>query len=211
MSNDHLYVADWTNGLLVYDVSDPFSPALLARLEEADWAEKVHVSGNYAYVACYNVGLKVVDVSNPANPVFLERVNFGTVRSVFVSDERIYAVVYGEGVSIIDANDLSQILGTYESQTPYDVIVSDSVLYLADYAFGVQTIDVSDPGNPFVLDHIPTSGGKAQSLWLYEGFLYIADFNGYLTVVDVSDPSHMNEVFNVLTQGSANAVSLLVQ
>ena len=211
LSGDYLYVADWTNGLLVYNVTDPSSPVLVARLEEADWAEKVHISGNRAYVACYNEGLKVVDVSNPANPVFLERVNFGTVRSVFVSDERIYAVVYGEGVSIIDANYLSQILGTYESQTPYDVIVSDSVLYLADYAFGVQTIDVSDPGNPFVLDHIPTSGGKAQSLWLYEGFLYIADFNGYLTVVDVSDPSHMNEVFNVLTQGSANAVSLLVQ
>lgn len=204
LSNEYLYVADWTNGLLVYNVSDPSSPVLVARLEEADWAEKVHVSGDRAYVACYNEGLKVVDVSNPANPVLLKRVNLGTVKKVFVSDDRIYAVVYGEGVVIIDAGDFSQILGTYESQTPYDVIVSDSVLYLADYAFGVQTVDVSNPGDPLVLDHIPTSGGKAQSLCLHGGFLYV-------TVVNVSDPSHMSEIFNVATQDSANAVSVLAQ
>ncbi len=58
------YVADWTSGLQVIDVSDPGSPVILGSVDTPGQAFGVALSGAVAYVADDRSGLQVIDVSS---------------------------------------------------------------------------------------------------------------------------------------------------
>ena len=65
---DYAYVADWSGGLRVIDVSNPVSPTEVGLYDTPGSAYGVTVAGNHAYIADSGSGLRVVDVSNPISP-----------------------------------------------------------------------------------------------------------------------------------------------
>ncbi len=58
------YVADFSSGLQLIDVSDPGSPVILGSVDTPGSAVSVAVSGAVAYVADSASGLQVIDVSS---------------------------------------------------------------------------------------------------------------------------------------------------
>ena len=64
----YAYVADWSGGLRVVDVSVPSGPREVGFWDSAVYARNVSVVGSYAYVVEYDAGLRVIDVSDPTNP-----------------------------------------------------------------------------------------------------------------------------------------------
>jgi hypothetical protein len=66
VSGNLLYVADGPQGLLIFDVSQPTSPALLSQFSLSAPVWDVASSGTVALLAADALGLVVVDVSNPA-------------------------------------------------------------------------------------------------------------------------------------------------
>jgi hypothetical protein len=67
---DVAYVADYSSGLRVIDVSNPESPVELGALDTPG-ASQLEVVGDLAYVIYATSGLHVIDVSNPAFPLEL--------------------------------------------------------------------------------------------------------------------------------------------
>ena len=51
MAGNYAYVADYSNGLVIVDVSNPAAPTLKGSYNTAGNSYGVTVAGNYAYVA----------------------------------------------------------------------------------------------------------------------------------------------------------------
>lgn len=74
IAGDHLYVAAWRSGVIVFDMSNPARPTRAATIP-AWGAERVIAEANTLYIDGVNDdGLVVADISNPAAPTILSRI-----------------------------------------------------------------------------------------------------------------------------------------
>jgi len=108
VSGQYAYVADYWEGLHVFDVSKPTNCMRLGGYDSGGTANAygVAVSGNYAYVADGVNGLQVIDVSNPTNCVRVG--GFDTnewADAVAVSGNYTYVADAGAGLQVIDVSD----------------------------------------------------------------------------------------------------------
>lgn len=102
----YIYAAGGSEGLFIFDVSDPENPLLVGRCDTAGYAYGVSVAGNYLYVADGNNGLVVIDVSDPANPV--ENGHYDTdgyAQGVTIKGNYAYVADGGNGFVVIDISD----------------------------------------------------------------------------------------------------------
>lgn len=91
--NNLLFLCDLTDGLAIYDVSDPSNPVYLSEVPSFS-ANDVEVVQNFAYVAGGLDGVIVLDIIDPSSPRVIQTVNTGgfcedlTLRGniLFVSD-----------------------------------------------------------------------------------------------------------------------------
>jgi hypothetical protein len=88
----YLYVADGTNGLVIFDLSIPSAPSLVATLDTDGFAYDVVVSNQYAYIADGSNGLVVASVSNPASPSAVGTFHTNDTRKVAVRGNYVYMV-----------------------------------------------------------------------------------------------------------------------
>ena len=102
----NIIVATGTEGLLIFDVSNPTNPQQIGRLNTNGLALGVYVSGNYAYVADKENGLVIIDISNPTNPQQVGHCDTnGYASDVYVSGNYAYIADGGNGLVIIDISD----------------------------------------------------------------------------------------------------------
>ncbi len=91
VQNNFAYVADFHQGMNIFDVSNPTKPQLIGSYNTPDQAWDVFVKDNNAYIATWNGGLKVLDVSNPYSPKYLTTHNTdGNAQSLFVDSGKKY-------------------------------------------------------------------------------------------------------------------------
>ncbi len=105
IDGDYLYVAAHSNGIRIYQISNPESPVMAGLLQTGfidAWA--IAVDGDTAYVADGPAGLKIVDVSNKSTPVIVDGEDLdtaeGTYEDVLARDGRVYAAAGGAGVAV---------------------------------------------------------------------------------------------------------------
>ena len=188
---NHLYMADNSFGLRIYEVSKPAEPSYAGQYEEVsrytdDEGEEQTSSGGYfnirtrsvngtklAFILDRYLGLRILDVSNVDAPVELDTFD---MRS---------STYFGQ---------ISEVV---------DLAADDRYVYVSDAAYGVAIIDYfGDPANPetvtipeeeekkVVEDQIKAAGSPA-GIWLSdsEENLFLADGNAGLLVAEVSDPT----------------------
>jgi len=120
----NIIVATGTEGLLIFDVSNPTTPQQIGHCDTDGYAYGVYVSGDYAYVADVN-SLVIIDITNPTNPQQVGHYDTdGWAEGVYVSGNCAY--VADNGLVIIDISNpenptlLSHVLGvTLVSLTGY--------------------------------------------------------------------------------------------
>ena len=76
VAGDYAFIADWTYGLRVRDISDPAAPAVFASEDALGVARGIDIAGDYAFVAVGGTGgdqryLEVFDVSDPSAPALI--------------------------------------------------------------------------------------------------------------------------------------------
>jgi hypothetical protein len=135
VSGDYAYVADFSCGLRVINVSDPSSPFEVGYYLTPGAARDVAVSGDYAYMAD-DVGLRVVNVSDPSSPY--EVGYYDTPHQalgVAVSGDYAYVADNDAGLRVVNVTDPSNPFETGYYDTPddaCDVAVSGNYAYVAD-------------------------------------------------------------------------------
>jgi hypothetical protein len=194
VSGKYAYVADYTPGLQIIDISNPVSPILVGTYDTSGSAVGVHVSGKYAYVADSTSGLQIIDISNPTSPTLTGTYNTsGLAFWVYVSGKYAYVADHDAGLRIIDiSNPASPTLtGTYNTSGngAYGVYVSGKYAYVADHDAGLQIINISNPASPTLTGTYNTDG-NAYGVYVSGKYAYVADdTNGGLKIIDISNPA----------------------
>jgi hypothetical protein len=93
---DYVYVADFSGGLRIFDVSNPSVPVEVGSYtKNLERATQVTVKGDSVYVSdSGEIGLHVIDVSDPAAPleVAYHRTPGAHAQGITVADDRIYLI-----------------------------------------------------------------------------------------------------------------------
>lgn len=187
------YVAGFTEGLKVVDISNPRSPVLLGQLGLSGSAMGLAVRGNLAYVSIRHHGLAVVDVGNAASPSLVGYADFGDeCRGVaLVGDYAFVAATLG-GVWSVDVKDSRApvvVDNIYVAGYPTDIGTIGTTLIVTNRDLAL--IDAADPTQLRSLgDHI--TPGSSIGLCTRGNEVLVAD-GRYVGIYDLGGPRTVNE------------------
>jgi hypothetical protein len=157
----YAYLAGLSNGLLIFDVSQPSQPELVSQVynipdrrlarRTSDSVEAVDFVGQYAYVVRESEWTKLVDIldiTDPASPKNVARYT--------------------------------------PEKSPWDIVVQGHYAYLNAQLNYIDVVDVSDPLAPHHVGSVKTPGHIRQHT-VDGDYVYVADsFN--ISIIDVSNP-----------------------
>ncbi len=212
VDNNRLFVTT-TNGLLIFDISEPGSPALKGRYKTPDRAQGIFVTNDIAYIATASSGLLIIDVKKPEKPMFLSAYDTpGSAYNVYVNGSTAYVADGESGLQIIDVSNPSapRLQGSYNTPgSAQDVFVKDDIAYVADGTSGLQIIDVHDPQLPRLISNYDTDR-FATGLCVTDGTAFVADGEfGGLQIIDVSRPNKPRYISSYNTRGQASGVCVV--
>ncbi|WP_147073278.1 DUF4347 domain-containing protein, partial [Microcystis aeruginosa] len=209
---NYAYLADWTSGLQIIDISNPTNPIFKGNYD-TDAAYGVEVVGNYAYIADGSSGLQIIDISNPSNPTFIGNyANLGAVLGVQVVGN--YAYLVNNGASSLEIIDISNptnptLKGSYDddSDPAFGLQVVGNYAYLADGESGLKIIDISNPTNPILKGSYDTS--YAFGVQIVGNYAYVADWDSGLQIIDISNSTNPILKGNYYSSGQAANVQVI--
>jgi hypothetical protein len=214
VAGDYAYVAHYADGLLVYNVSDPTVPAMVASAPASAgyWNDvKLYEKDGqrFALMASSREGLVVVDVTDPLAPTQVATL-FPTgenVHTLAVEGDYAYLATMGPrgqygSLDIVDIHDpLNPVeLGSWSSQESggsfvHDLYVRDGIAYLCTWEGGLALVDVSDPTAPTMVGQVDyDTDMTSHSVWVTDAPGRLVALEGgenwdtHLRVIDV-DPA----------------------
>jgi hypothetical protein len=214
LEQDLAFVAADEQGLQIFDLSEPDSPALVGSLETPGYAWDVWVNGRFAYVADFNEGLTVVDVSSPSDPRYVTTVtwarHYQSAEIVRGEGTIAYVAAADHGLIIIDVSDpLHPIVAAKYRPARIGaaegLAVRDGIVYLAmgsqmeirrsqddleiatTQENGLHIVDVTDPYRPSLLGKIAFLGW-VEGVHVAGDYAYVANTGTGVRSIDTRDP-----------------------
>ncbi|MBO8166587.1 MAG: leucine-rich repeat domain-containing protein, partial [Kosmotoga sp.] len=205
-SGDIIVATGGSEGIFIFDVSDPSNPIQVGHLDADGYAVGVHVSGNYAYVADRKNGLVIVDITAPTNPVQVGHLDTLYAEGVYISGNYAYVADGGNGLVIVDITDPTKPvqIGHLDTNYALGVHVSGNYAYVADHSNGLVIADVTDPTNPVQVGHLDKA--EAWGVHVSGNYAYVADRINGLVIADITDPTKPVQVGHLDTDGYAEGV-----
>ena len=216
VSGNHAYLANGTDGLRIYDVSNPAVPLSVGHtnnggLALGGTALNVAVLGTYAYLANYSDGLRVYDVSDPAKPSNVSHTNLPPwLRSLAFYNN--YAYLGGDSViGIFDITDPAfpvKASQPHVPENPNSMVVLTNEAWLLSASFsGLRVYDISNPTNLVSLGQTNNVGG-GQGVAVSGNYAYLANGPDGLRIYDISNPTKLVTIGHTNNGGSAYSVVL---
>ncbi len=203
--------SQYTNELVVYDVSNPANPAYIGEIgTNLNDPYSIYVQGNYAYVASYgNNELVIYDISNPASPTYVGETGTAYLnepRSIDVQGRYAYVANYNNNeVVIFDVSNPSNPTYVGETGTTYlndpnSVTVSGHYAYVLNNGSSEMVIyNISNPASPTYVGENNTDLNGPGNVIIQGRYAYIASWGDGLTIYDVSNPASPTPVSEVTT------------
>nr|QBK93610.1 MAG: putative Ig domain protein [Pithovirus LCPAC404] len=197
------FVADWSGGLQIIDVSDPSNSIFLGSYPSSA-SQSVVIRDDVAFMADLYDRFQIVNISDINNPTFLGSYFTGNAHDLSVRDTTAFVAI-GSGLHIIDISDLSNPTPLVFYETPgqaYGVTISNTTVFVADYHEGLHIIDISDLNNPTFLGSYNTSG-IASNVIVSGDIAFVADGADGLQIINVSDLNNPTFLGSYNTSGIA--------
>jgi hypothetical protein len=179
-----------TNGLIVFDVTDPTSPVQIGGVFSLyGFRGKISVSGHYAYVAT-GYGLLVFDVSDLQHPTNVANryISAGATDVQLVGQHAFVTGSYG--LQIFDVSNPANpvwLAEAFSQQRRTDIYILAPFAYVVGPYNGLAIFDITQPNLPTDLGNHPVPG--AESIDFDGRFTYIAAGTNGLTVLDAINPT----------------------
>ena len=210
VTNNRAYVVG-SDGLHVYDVSNPANPASLGQTDTGSGPTGVAIASHYAVLANYGDGLSIYDVANPGNLVSVGNTNSGgKAQTVTVSGNDAYLANDVDGLRIYDISNPANPVGighTNDGGRAFVVKVSGNYAYLANNTDGLRIYNVSNPANPQGLGHA-NDGGAAWGVAVFGSHAYLGNSTDGLRIYDVSNPANPFSIGHVNDSPTAHGVAV---
>jgi len=208
VSGNYAYVADYHNGMQVYDVADPTNPVQIGHIDIVGDVTDVCVQGDYAYVSVSNTSgsLEIINISDPYNP-FTEGSFPAAARiySAAVSGNNAYLADGTAGLRIIDISTPSApaFVGEYNTTgTAQGICVEGTYAYLTDSNPSLRIIDISNPEYPVLLGTFDTTSYSQRGVAVRDDYAYVCNYSNGLQIVDVSDPYNPLSAASFITESA---------
>jgi len=189
---NYAYVADYTSGLQIINISNPAAPSLSGTYDTTGYTWGVEVVGNYAYVADRDSGLQIINISNPVAPSLSGTYNTtGEAFGVEVVGNYAYVADGESGLQIINISNPAapSLSGSYDTtDSAQGVEVVGNYAYVADRDSGLQIINISNPAAPSFSGTYDTTG-YAYGVQVVGNYAYIADYTSGLQIINISNPA----------------------
>ena len=184
---NRLYIADYNDGLRIWDVSVPARPQEIDSCRTAGSAYGVAVVGSYAYVAEFDSGLSVINVGDSAHPREVGHcATPGWAEGVAVAGVFAYVADVDSGLRVINVSDtaLPQEVGYYATPSSVQgVAVAGGHVYVADLTAGLRVVDAADPVHPLEVGYYDTPG-HALAVAVVGDLAYVADYGSGLQIIE---------------------------
>ncbi len=164
------------NGYIVYDLSDPANPELIAKRSlPGGYIHDIFVKDNLAFCSHGNVGLYIYDVTNPANPIPKAFANTGGYNHSSWALNQDSLLIFAQEVprgmplAVMDytkylSNDLevvnsfkAPLLGPdHTRNTPHNPYMVGNYAVVSYYEDGVVIFDMTDPLQPDTIAYYDT-------------------------------------------------------
>lgn len=189
-----LYVAFFTGGLHILDITSPSDPDSVGSLGVATLLGapvSVTATAHRAYVGHSNKMMAIIDVTNKASPTVLD--------TVLLLDYPWDMVIYGNylyiacgdaGLAVVDISTDKVEMGNIIYYTTADaakaLYLSGNKLFVAVSSRGLVVFDVSNPASPTVANRWPAEPGMndARGVFVQGDWVYLADGIYGLRVLD---------------------------
>jgi hypothetical protein len=218
VAGDYVYLANWSEGLRIVDISDPALPTVVGSVAGQGIADDVEVSGGYAYMIDGG-GLRVIDVSDPANPVIVGSHPMAYAQAIYVFGDYAYVTsgfpepmpppVYHGWIHVFDISDPTSPTRVGESEEwgrVTGIAVRDGYAFVG--GSGLAVVDVSNPALPFFVEEISLPGSWSVGVTLNGDYAYVANREAGLQIVDISNPALPVQVGSADTPDDAVAVAV---
>lgn len=206
VANNRLYVADYSDAVPVFDVSNPLVPIPLGSVLVPDADLGIHdltVAGDRLFINQTEAGFVAVDVSGGLDtPSVLGRApgTYSHASAVGAVGGRTLALHGDEGLTgpegaaflrVFDGDPASASfmteLGRYQSRPEVGIhnfeLVGDRA-YIAYYQDGVRVVDLSDPTSPREVAHYNTWDPESAPGGAFEGAFGVRVVDGLIYVAD---------------------------
>ena len=204
---DLAYLADWSSGLYIVDISNPASPTLVRHVVTPGHPSSVSVAGNYAYIGESTNGgsVLVVDVSDPAEAAIVAGVSathvFGLVHRdgfVYVADQAVFDI---GGMRVIDVSDPTNPVQAAHYTTcdsALAVALDGDRAFLACTSDELHIVDISTPSAPVLEQAVPIDGHGVWSVAAADGLAWVGYGMG-IAELDVSTPGSAQTLYDYPT------------
>ena len=192
---DCAFVADYFDGIVAVDITNPATPTLDTMALAAGLAVDISLDGSQAYVASQYSGLTILDVSNPTLPTTLGAYDTVGQDPVFCAaavgrDSFAFLAWLRPRVLTIDVSDPTRPsrAGGCEGMFAYpeDTVLRDSFLFCAE-ANRFQVVNVARPREPEVVGSCNTQDGVYFGLVVQDSFAYL--MSGRLQIINIARPN----------------------
>lgn len=205
-------VANGDAGLAIFDLTDPFVPVELSRIEIGGWADEVRIAGATAVVLVKGTALVTVDLTDPAHPQLsgaLPIAGSATATEHLAVDGGLAMVSFGSygwesGFLIVDISDpsnpsvRSEVIFAAPGTNDTAAFLDGTVALTSNRNY-LLTYDVSGAA-PVLLDTIEVHPfNEVYSTAVVGGHAFAATAFR-LNAVDVSDPSDLvlSEIYDAI-------------
>ena len=207
-------VADWADGISLYDITNAEDPALLGTCNTPGYARAVAYKGNYIYLADGMEGLQVISIADPEYPYLIHTIpTGGNCYSVLVADSLL---LIGSGNTstpsfiIADLSDPSfpEIISEnyHPGNTIRRIAVKDNYVYLAALTL-LEVVDIANTYEPVLASSTPLND-YVYDIKVASGYAYLANGTKGLAIFDISDPENPSLCSYFDTPGNALGVTL---
>ncbi len=222
--DERAYLAAGSDGLVIFDITDPTQAFELARLQLGNgygtlfYAQSIAVAGQFAFLFDQSNFLNVIDVSQASQPVVVwsDELPNGpdSMDRMVASNGFLFGLggSAGSDICAIDVRTPTQPVVAdciYGGSSTQDLAVDGNLLFVASrYIDGeFRTYDVSDPGNLQLLRKVPVSG-LPSGVAVRDSQAFVAESGFGIRVFDVEDASL--PLAKLLTPASGFAVGAIL-
>lgn len=216
-SGNYAYLANYDDGLRIYDVSNPVNPVNVGHINDGGHALNVTVSGNFVFLANGSDGFRIYNVSDPTHPVSIghSATNFGgTAWAVAVSGNFAYLANGTDGLRVYDVSNPTNPVNVGHSTINFSgevlgVAVMGHFAYVANSGDGMRVFDISNPANLIDVGYGSIYGGDALSVTLAGNLALLANSYDGLRVYDISNPTNPIGIGHFTGEGNTLGISVM--